>query len=86
VMMRYVDHFAKDSFLGPGAMFLFAGAIQVLAVRFACALPKDETNSKKRDSSESLHSPGRSLKKDVDSYGTLTLSETSLLNDSFDLA
>jgi hypothetical protein len=51
VAMQLVDNCAKKtSFLGPGTMFFFAGALQLVAVSFAYALPKDKANS--RDSTD----------------------------------
>ncbi len=46
MMMRYVDHVAKETNLGLGTMFIFAAFLQLVASYFACQLPKDKTNSK----------------------------------------
>ena len=46
VSMQYIDHLAKQSAVfGPGTMFLFAACVQMIAVGFAWALPKDRSNS-----------------------------------------
>jgi hypothetical protein len=49
VLMRFVENHAKDSSLGSGSMFIFASCVQVVALFFAFALPKDKCNSKKSD-------------------------------------
>jgi hypothetical protein len=38
---------AKDTVFGPGAMFIFAGGLYLVAVAVACALPKDKANSRR---------------------------------------
>lgn len=43
VSIRWVDH-AISSF--PGAMFLFAALVQLIAAFLACYLPKDRSNSR----------------------------------------
>jgi hypothetical protein len=51
VAMQLVDNTAKKtSYLGPGTMFFFAASLQLIAVSFAYALPKDKANS--RDSTD----------------------------------
>jgi hypothetical protein len=54
MMMRYVDHLAKDTSLGPGTMFIFAAFLQLFALYFSCKLPKDKSNSKMYDSDVDL--------------------------------
>jgi len=50
VSLRVVYHFTKDgAFPGPGTMFIFAALLYLLATCFACALPKEQANSAKRD-------------------------------------
>ena len=45
--MQYVDHLTKQSpFFPPGTMFLFGACVQMIAVGFAWALPKDKANSR----------------------------------------
>ena len=46
VVMRYVDHLAGDSFLGPGVMFIFGAFLQFVATLFACLLPRRKTDSR----------------------------------------
>jgi DHA1 family tetracycline resistance protein-like MFS transporter len=46
--MRYVDSIASGTFLGPGAMFLFAACLQLIAAFFTCWLPKERTDSRCR--------------------------------------
>lgn len=46
LVMRYVDHIASDSFLGPGVMFLFAAFLQLIAATLTCWLPKDRCDSR----------------------------------------
>lgn len=47
MMMRCIDHFAKETTsLGPGSMFFFAALLQIFAFCFACMLPKDKSNSR----------------------------------------
>ena len=48
VVLRFVYGQCKDSFLGPGAMFIMAGGLYFVAVGFACALPKDKANARRR--------------------------------------
>jgi DHA1 family tetracycline resistance protein-like MFS transporter len=47
VALRYVSSITKDGPLGPGAMFLFAGFLYLLAVAAALALPKELANSRR---------------------------------------
>lgn len=49
VLLRIVYRRAKDSIFGPGAMFIFAGGLYLVAVAVACALPKDKANSRRED-------------------------------------
>jgi hypothetical protein len=46
MMMRYVDHLANETWLGPGSMFFFAAFVQMFALYCAFKLPKDKSNSK----------------------------------------
>ena len=48
VILRYVQHISQDSFMGPGAMFIFAGGLYLVAVVTACLLPKEKANSQKQ--------------------------------------
>jgi hypothetical protein len=54
-VLRFVQSKTMDSPLGPGFMFVFAGALYLVAVAIACALPKERTNSN-RDNDEDLDS------------------------------
>jgi hypothetical protein len=56
MLMRYVDHVAKETSLGLGlgTMFIFAAFLQLVASYFACQLPKDKTNSKNLERHEHL--------------------------------
>lgn len=47
VLLRMVYRRAKDTKLGPGTMFVFAGFLYLVAVGVACALPKDKANSRR---------------------------------------
>jgi hypothetical protein len=47
VFLRFIYHNTKHSVFGPGSMFVFAGMLYLVAVAFACALPKDQANSKR---------------------------------------
>ena len=49
VLLRFVYSRAKDSPLGPGAMFVFAGGLYLVAVAAACALPKEKANARKEE-------------------------------------
>lgn len=49
VLMRFVANHAKDSAVGSGSMFIFASCLQVIALFFAFALPKDKCNSRRSD-------------------------------------
>lgn len=47
--MRLAHSFTKDApYHGPGSMFAFAGALYLPASFFACALPSDKANSRRR--------------------------------------
>jgi hypothetical protein len=46
MLMRYVDHLANETWLGPGSMFFFSAFIQMFALYCAFKLPKDKSNSK----------------------------------------
>jgi len=47
VVLRFVYSRCKDSMFGPGAMFLFAGCLYLVAVVVACALPSDQAISRR---------------------------------------
>ena len=49
VLLRFVYSKCEDSPLGPGAMFIFAGMLYLVAVAAACALPKDRANARQSD-------------------------------------
>eukprot|EP00526_Cylindrotheca_closterium_P005730 CAMPEP_0113604000 /NCGR_PEP_ID=MMETSP0017_2-20120614/1568_1 /TAXON_ID=2856 /ORGANISM="Cylindrotheca closterium" /LENGTH=562 /DNA_ID=CAMNT_0000512409 /DNA_START=177 /DNA_END=1865 /DNA_ORIENTATION=- /assembly_acc=CAM_ASM_000147 len=53
VTLRYVSSITKDSPLGPGSMFVFAGGLYLCAVAAALALPKELANSR-RDHDEDV--------------------------------
>lgn len=46
VLLRFVYSQAKESVLGPGAMFVFAGLLYLVAVGVACALPSERANAR----------------------------------------
>ena len=51
--MRLIYRLTKDApYPGQGSMFVFAGALYLLASFFACALPSDKANSRGRDSAK----------------------------------
>jgi DHA1 family tetracycline resistance protein-like MFS transporter len=43
--LKFVYSKTKDSVLGPGAMFVFAGCLYLVAVAIACSLPKEKANA-----------------------------------------
>jgi hypothetical protein len=45
-LLRFVYSHTKNSPLGPGTMFVFAGLLYLVAVGVACALPKELANSR----------------------------------------
>jgi hypothetical protein len=49
ILLRFVYSKAKETAVGPGAMFIFAGGLYLVAVAFACALPKEKANSRRDD-------------------------------------
>jgi hypothetical protein len=58
-MMRFVDHAARNTRLGPGAMFIFNAFIQSFAFYGSCQLPKDKSNSKNLYNSVELEGESR---------------------------
>jgi hypothetical protein len=46
-LLRFVYSHTKNSPLGPGTMFVFAGLLYLVAVAVACALPKELANSRR---------------------------------------
>jgi hypothetical protein len=51
VVLRFIYQHSKNSVFGPGSMFVFAGMLYLVAVAFACALPKDQANSRRDEGS-----------------------------------
>ena len=47
VVLRFIQQHSKNSIFGPGTMFVFAGMLYLVAVAVACALPKDQANSRR---------------------------------------
>ena len=45
VALRYVYSKTRSTEIGPGAMFIFAAGLYLIAVCIACALPKDKANA-----------------------------------------
>lgn len=84
VVLRFVYRQAKDTPLGPGAMFVFAGVLYLGAVATACALPKERANASRNrqygsygDDNEGLHAFSDPLLGEVDadssgSYGSIS--------------
>jgi DHA1 family tetracycline resistance protein-like MFS transporter len=50
VLLRLVYSKFRDSTFGPGAMFVFAASLYMVAVAVACALPPDRANARRRGS------------------------------------
>ncbi len=80
VLLRYIYSQAKESFLGPGAMFVFAGMLYLVAVLVACALPSERANARSPedvddDEGDSMffHQlvPSNSDESTGDSYGSI---------------
>jgi len=77
VLLRFVYSHTKNSPLGPGTMFIFAGGLYLVAVAVACSLPKELANAR-RDPSEDddgidytpLHNAISELVTDEDSTST----------------
>jgi len=46
VLLRFVYSRFKETAVGPGAMFIFAGMLYLVAMAVACALPKDKANAR----------------------------------------
>ena len=53
VVLRFVYSKTKDTDFGPGAMFVFAGGLYLVAVGVACALPKDKANARRGNNNNS---------------------------------
>lgn len=71
VLLRVVYHHTKDlPYPGPGSMFIFAAFLYLVATGFACALPKDQANSKRRNSEEDIPIFDQEEIDIVESYGT----------------
>lgn len=49
VALRFIYQHSKNNVFGPGTMFVFAGMLYLVAVTFACALPKDLANSRRNE-------------------------------------
>jgi hypothetical protein len=79
VLLRLVYRLAKDSTFGPGAMFIFAGGLYLVAVGVACALPKELANSSREEDEdneienyEQLVSDCEDSQGSTESYGSVT--------------
>lgn len=55
VILLYINSKLRDTFLGPGAMFIVAGGLYLIAVSIACALPKEMANSRKIQNNSPLY-------------------------------
>jgi len=79
VLLRFVYSQCKNSVLGPGAMFVFAGGLYLVAVAVACALPKDKANARRDHEDDEdyqdlldMDNTSRSHSSNASSYGSVS--------------